>query len=89
MRYYAQFNSHGSDTSVGFANTWQVASFATKAARDAWVEQHAGRQDVSPITRAHALKMAGGYQRAQHRHGGYLAHIHYITDDNVRFERAF
>ena len=87
--HYAQYNLYGTSTDVGFANTWQVASFASKAARDAWVSQHKDRLDVAAVTRSEALKLAGHYQRHQHRQGGHLAHVHYLTDDNVRFVRAF
>lgn len=37
--YYAAINSYSTDTSVGFANTWAVIGFATKAMRDAYVER--------------------------------------------------
>ncbi len=87
--YYAQYNLYGSTTDMGFANAWQVASFDTRSARDAWVSQHADRVDVQAITKPEALKMAGRYQRHQHRNGGHLAHVHYLTDDNVKFVRAF
>ena len=87
--YYAQYNLYGSTTDVGFSNTWQLASFDTKHARDSWVAQHAGRLDIQAITRAEAVKLAGKYQRYQHRKGGHLAHVHYLTDDNAKFVRAF
>lgn len=87
--YYAQFNSFGSDTDVGFSNTWQVVSFGNKSARDAWVKMNADRRDIAAISRSEALKMAGAYQRLLHREGGHLAHIHYATDDNKTFHRAF
>ena len=61
--YYAQFNSFGSDTDVGFSNTWQVVSFGNKSARDAWVKMNADRRDIAAISRSEALKMAGAYQR--------------------------
>ena len=35
--YYAADNHYGSETDLGFANTWYVISFASKAARDAYV----------------------------------------------------
>lgn len=87
--FFAKFNSYGSATDVGFANTWQVASFPNRAARDAWVAQRAERKDVAPITKAQALKLAGEYQRSLHRNGGHLAHVHYLTDDAVKFVPAF
>ena len=36
--YYAANNSFGSETSIGFANTWDVLAFDTKANRDDYVE---------------------------------------------------
>ena len=87
--YYAQYNLYGSTTDVGFSNTWQVASFGTKSGRDSWVAQHAERLDIQAITRAEAVKLAGKYQRLQHRNGGHLAHVHYLTDDSATFVRAF
>lgn len=86
--YYAQFNLYGSTTDMGMANTWHVASFDTRRARDAWISLHPGRLDVAAITKQQALKMAGKYQRRQHRHGGYLAHVHYLTD-GTKFVRAW
>lgn len=35
--FYAAVNSHATDTSIGFANTWGVIGFATKTMRDAYV----------------------------------------------------
>lgn len=87
--YYAQYNLYGSTADVGFSDTWGVASFVTKSARDAWVSQRADRLDVAAITKADALKIAGRYLRHQHRNGGHLAHVHYLTDDNATFVRAF
>lgn len=37
--YYAADNLYGSDTSVGFVNTWRVLAFTDKESRDAFVEQ--------------------------------------------------
>jgi hypothetical protein len=87
--YYAKYNLYGSDTSVGFADTWQVVSFDARAARDAWVAQRRDRRDVEAITRTEALRIAGRAQRRQHREGGYLADLHLITDDGRTFVRAF
>ena len=36
--HYAANNIYGTSTSVGFSNTWRVFAFATKASRDAFVE---------------------------------------------------
>lgn len=35
--FYAATNSYASETSTGFANTWGVLAFSTRAARDAYV----------------------------------------------------
>jgi len=37
MKYYAIENLYGSETSHGFANTWQVLVFASKKGRDEYV----------------------------------------------------
>lgn len=89
MTYYAKANQYGSDTSVGFANTWYVAGFATKAARDAWVDAHTDRLDVESITRAEAEKLVDPANRARAKRGGELADVIYLTDDNARFVRAY
>lgn len=83
--FYARYNTLGSLT----GNSWQVASFSSRTARDAWITECPDRPDVSPITRAEALKMVDKLQRMRCRSGGYLAHVHYLTDDNVNFRRAF
>ena len=44
IRYYAASNAYGSESSVGFSNTWQVHVFSNRQARDAWVE---GRNDMA------------------------------------------
>lgn len=41
--YYAANNHYGSPTDVGFANTWYVLAFETKAERDAYVENSTSR----------------------------------------------
>jgi hypothetical protein len=35
--YYAACNHYATDTSVGFANTWYIRSFETKAKRNDFV----------------------------------------------------
>lgn len=37
--FYAAINSYATETSVGFANTWGVIGFATKAQRDEYVAE--------------------------------------------------
>lgn len=36
--HFAAINTHASETSIGFANTWGVLAFETKKARDAYVD---------------------------------------------------
>lgn len=87
-KFYAQYNLFGSETEVGCANMWQVASFDSRRARDAFVAQKAGRRDVAAITFAEAKKLAGRYQRYLHANGGHLAHTHLLQDGD-RFIPAF
>lgn len=37
--YYAAVNSHATETSIGFTNTWGVIGFATRQTRDAYVHR--------------------------------------------------
>ena len=39
MNYFAATNSYSSETSIGFANTWSVYVFDSKAKRDQYVSQ--------------------------------------------------
>lgn len=57
--YYAQVNAYGSETDIGFANTWSVLAFDSASLRDAWVLSMGCRLDVQAITAAEAAKMAG------------------------------
>jgi len=54
-RYYAADNYYGNETSTGFYNTWRVIAFSSKAARDAWVEDHYSDMSVRAIKRDEAL----------------------------------
>jgi hypothetical protein len=56
IMYYAAFNSHATETSIGFANTWGVIGFATKAMRDAYVKR---TNDLA--TKAITAKEVGKY----------------------------
>jgi len=38
-KFYAADNSYGSETDIGFSNTWYVVSFDTKELRDAFVNK--------------------------------------------------
>lgn len=39
MRFYAANNDYGTETSIGFSNTWAVLAFGTRQARDHYVAQ--------------------------------------------------
>jgi hypothetical protein len=54
--YYAIANRYGSPTSEGFANTWAVFAFTTKASRAAFVEN-----DTRMGTRQVARREIGRY----------------------------
>ena len=79
--FYAKLNHHGSSTSVGFANTWQVVGFDTKAARDLWLRAHADRLDAEAITADEARRLASPYNRQRARRGGLLADVVFVQDD--------
>lgn len=53
--YYAAINTHATETSIGFANTWGVIGFSTKAMRDAYV-QRATDQATQAITAKEVAK---------------------------------
>lgn len=55
--YYAADNFYASPTTVGFANTWFVSGFATRAARDAYVADSDGMA-ARAITRRELRKYA-------------------------------
>ena len=48
--YYAAQNAYGSETSIGFSNTWYVLAFRSKKCRDAYVLK-SDRLDVRPCKR--------------------------------------
>jgi len=48
--FYAAINTYGSESSTGFANTWNVLAFHDKQSRDAFVNA-TNRQDIRAITR--------------------------------------
>lgn len=58
-QFFARTNSHGSDTSVGFDNTFSAIVFDSRAARDAYVAENSEiNLAVKPLTKAQALKLA-------------------------------
>lgn len=82
MTYYAAFNSYG------IRSDYTVAGFATIAARDAWVDMHQ-HMVAHAISRDEARKLACGLQRHHYKHGGNLAEVVFLTDDNKTFVRAY
>jgi hypothetical protein len=86
--YYAQCNSYASETNTGFANTWIVISFDSRADRDAFVEQDC-RLGTESITLAKARKMSSRYQRYLADNGGYLAVQHLLPTEEGRWVPAF
>ena len=60
-RYYGATNSYASATSVGFANTWIVYAFRSRAERDEWVSNATDRA-TRAITRREIPKyLSGGH----------------------------
>jgi hypothetical protein len=61
-KFYAKHNAYATETSSGFANTWEISRFADRLARDKFVEAmaHKGAQST---TRADAIDtFAGNYR---------------------------
>lgn len=56
--FYAADNHYGSQTDLGFANTWYVVAFLTKASRDAYVE--ASDRLSTRAIKAREVKKYGG-----------------------------
>ena len=67
--YYATKNLYGSDTSVGFANTWTVLVFTDKTSRDKYIDS-SNDMSVNAINKAdikkyiNAAKPFSGKRRA-------------------------
>ncbi len=60
--FYAAINSYASETDIGFANTWGVLAFSTRAARDAYVESA-----IDLATRAITRREISNYTSRQPR----------------------
>ena len=63
MAYYAALNTRAnlSEGNRGFMNTWEIAQFSTRQARDAWVNDNENRL-AEAVTRKDAERLwAGGY----------------------------
>jgi hypothetical protein len=60
---YLKFNHYGSETSVGFDNSWSAMVFESRADRDIYLERwkHKDRS-LRPCTRAQALRYAEKYE---------------------------
>ena len=56
-RYYAGESTHGSETSHGFANDWNVYVFESKQARDVFVSERLNLSTIA-IKRADVTKYA-------------------------------
>lgn len=70
MKFYAKFDLL---EGTGLSPVFEIASFNTKTARDAWCANNDKRV---PVTRLESLKVAP-------------PSIHYLTDDNKKFTRAY
>jgi len=58
-QFFARTNHYGSETSIGFDNTFSALVFDSRAARDAYVEENSHRNlAIKPITKAEAVKLA-------------------------------
>ena len=85
--FYAAWNQYSTDSSMGLGDD-AVASFDSRSDRNAWVSASTALA-TRAITRREALRLAGSWQRRRCRDGGYLANVHLVTDDGVRFVRAW
>lgn len=56
--FYVAENHYSSETSIGFANTWYVVGFATRAARDAHVAQ--AKDMATRAIKAAEIRLYGG-----------------------------
>ena len=84
MRFFAARNQYGSDTSVGFNNTWDVLCFPSRAARDRFVDDNSSDMSVRAITKKEVtlyLTM-GGQDGVKPFSGDFWA----IWDGSVSFE---
>jgi hypothetical protein len=43
VKYYAAVNSYGSETNIGFCNTWNVLAFDSRKSRDEYVDKFSQR----------------------------------------------
>lgn len=65
--YYVAINQYASETSMGFANTWQVAGFATKLERDQYVNK--ATDLATKAIKAKEVNRYGGLQIMYDRNG--------------------
>ena len=85
--HYAAYNTYSTESSCGLGDD-AVASFDSRSARDAWVAASPALA-TRAITHREALRLASPMRRRYWRDGGYLANMHLVTDDGVRFVRAW
>lgn len=62
--YYAALNVRAdlNNGNQGFANTWEIARFFTKAQRDAFVDKEANRRARAVTRKGAAAIFAGNYE---------------------------
>lgn len=65
--FYAADNSYGSETDIGFSNTWYVIRFASKAARDELVSASTKRS--TRVIKAAEINAYGGVSFRQSASG--------------------
>jgi hypothetical protein len=96
-KFFAAYNQYGSETSIGFANTWEVIAFTSKKARDEFVENS---NDISfrKIKKKEIGYYVGGikpYSGEGYRYGirdgfmhvtpGYYSHVIIWTEGTLVF----
>lgn len=65
-RYYAADNGYGTNTNIGFSNTWYVLVFGSRAARDHYVDTVESRA-ARAITRRQVPHYAANWHMTQNR----------------------
>lgn len=59
MKHYILFNYYGSETDVGFQNSWSAMAFDSRADRNDYVQRHRDRDmSIRACSRSDALKYA-------------------------------
>lgn len=60
MKFYAAMNDYGSDTSIGFSNTWTVYVFTNRAARDKFLAENDSNMSARAITKREITNYVNG-----------------------------